>query len=159
MKSPLGALLQIKEVKAEDASRLARSKRELAEAAQLNTDTAIRKVQESFSTLTDRQDRVYAEIIGRVVTLDDLEETKSRVFEIDREHGKLIDSEIRARHIQAEAEEERDRSADQYRTSRRILQKYQVLTEAECEAAAARAEWLEEIELEDLCGRRPRSAE
>jgi Type III secretion protein YscO len=152
MKSPLFTLLRVKQLKEEQALKDAKAKREAAARAAEATEAARKKARASAATLEERQDAVYRNIIGRVIKLDDIEDTKGRVVQIEKEHGKLVDAETRCAHVQAEAETARDTAAQRHRQSVKDVDKYVLLADGERAEALASEENREEIEIEDLFG-------
>jgi hypothetical protein len=150
MKSPLTVLLRVKKLKEEQALKDANAKREAASRAAEETARAEVKVKESRSTLSSREDCEYQRIIGQVVTLVDIDDTKARVVQIQKGHQKLVDAKERADHVQAEADAAREASIALHRRSLRSVDTYVLLTDRETAAREEEAERREELEIEDL---------
>ena len=155
MKSQLAVLLRIKTLKEEEQLRVANRKRvEAAEAARV-TGEAQARVEASLSTLTRREDLIYEAIIGKVVDLSEIEETKARVVDLQKGHEKLVDEKERRAHVQRRIEDERDAEILAHRRAVKAVDKYTLLTDAEKRDAQALVDAGEEIEIEDLfCKRR-----
>ena len=156
MSGELATLLRVKRLKEDRALQEAKAKREAALCAAEEADRARKIVEDSAATLPSREDAIYREILGKVVKLDAIEITKGRVVRLEKEHGKLVDAQDRAVHVQAKAEAEREEAIQLHRGAVRTRDKYVLLTDREREDIAAAAEYREEMEVEDLFGTRRR---
>ena len=150
MSGELTVLLRVKTLKEAKALREANAKRDAAERAAAEAEKARGTAAESEATMGTRQDAIYHEILGKIVNMTAIEITKSRVVQLEKDHGKLVDAQERAVHVHARAETERDDAIRQHRQSVKARDKYILLTDREREARDAAAEYREEIEIEDL---------
>lgn len=108
------------------------------------------RVDESQATLTRREDLIYDEIIGKVVDLTEIDDTKAKVTALQKSHSQLVDEQQRCAHVQRRIEDERDAQILAHRRALKAVDKYTLLTETEQREALAVSEAREEIEIEDL---------
>jgi hypothetical protein len=155
MKSQLAVLLRIKTLKEEEQLRVANRKRAEAIEAERATQEAQAQVDESKATLSQREDRIYDEIIGKIIDLSEIEDTKTKVVSLLKGHEQLVDEKDRRAHVQRRVEDERDAEIMAHRRALKAVDKYTLMTDTEKQEAQARAEAGEEVEIEDLfCKRR-----
>jgi hypothetical protein len=152
----LRVLLNVKTHREEQISRRVKQTNEEVRRAEEESRRAKDHVRRSKETLSSRYDDAYSEIIGKVVKLDDIEQTKAKVVRIDKDHDKLVDAETRAVHTRADKEKLRDQALVEHKSARATVEKYKILTERLSEAEATLAEKREEDELEDTSGSRRR---
>lgn len=155
----LKVLLRVKEVKEQQALRALNAKRRQLAEAKLAVETARAQMRASAATLSAREDAIYHTIMSHVVGLDEIEETKGRVQQLEAEHGKLVDAVERAIHVRDRLEKELADLIEVYRKTVKDRDKYVVLTNELAAELNAKAAERDEIEVEDLFGsRRRRSA-
>jgi hypothetical protein len=152
----LKVLLRIKELKEEQASRLVHAKRREVIDAVTATETADEKVRGNAATLPAREDEIYRGIIGRVVEYDEIEEAKSEMQVMEREHAKLVDAMERATHVHARLEKELVEAVHVHRKATKDRDKYIVLTDEVSSELRIQTDYREEAEVEDLFGTRGR---
>jgi len=150
MSNQLTILRRVKELKEERALIAVHVKREEAARAAAAADEARRREQESKTTLPKREDKIYDEIIGRVVDCDTIEETKARVLNLEKEHSRLIDAKERTEHVKARLDTELDAALREHRQAVKNKDKYVILTDELDREDAQRMIYKEEIEVEDL---------
>lgn len=146
----LTVLLRVKTLKEERALRDANVKREAAVHAAEADEQAQARVRESEATLSDREDAIYQGILGKVVDLDAIDDTKGRVVQLEKEHGRLVDVRERAAHVKARVDAELEAAAQLHRKSIKDRDKYILLRDEAKKNAEALSVYKEEIEIEDL---------
>ena len=146
-------LLRVKELKQDQAFRAMRTKRAQTEEARSATEKALGVVEKSARTLPTREDAIYAEVIGKVIDLGQIDETRGKVVQLEKDHARLKDAWERARHVEARLEKELETATDVYRQSTKVKDKYAILTEALKQEAAEIDTQREEAEVEDLFAR------
>jgi len=156
MSSALSVLLRVKALKEKEAMREASAKREAAAKAARAAEEAATKVRESEATLNSREDAIYERIMRKAVDLDAIEETKARVLELEKEHGKLVDTRERAVHVKARVDGELESARAAHRKCVRDCDKYVLLTEEETKQREETVLNKEETEIEDLFSTRRR---
>lgn len=150
MSGPVKIILRVKELKEKEAFRVLVRRRGEADKAREAADAARRLVEESAATLPAREDAIYREVIGKVINLGDLDETRGKVVVLEREHRRLADAMDRAVHLRASAEKQLAQAADHHKTALRTVDKYGILTEEIDRELQAAAVAKEEAEVEDL---------
>lgn len=146
-------LRRIKELRQEQAFRAMRAKRMEVEEAMRATQKALEIVDASAATLASREDAIYAEVLGRVVDLGGVDDTRGKVVQLEKEHARLKDDWERAAHVQARLEDELAAATDRYRQTTKAHDKYIIITDEmkkEIEELDGRRE---ETEIEDLYSR------
>lgn len=146
----LKTLLKVKSLKEDQALREANAKREAVRKAAEATERARASVRESERTLRDREDAIYNRILGKVVGLDAIDETKGRVIQLEKDHGALVDVQERAIHVEARTQTELEAAKEQHRKAVRDRDKYILLTEDAAKVLAAQDLYKEESEIEEL---------
>ncbi|HVB90002.1 MAG TPA: YscO family type III secretion system apparatus protein [Beijerinckiaceae bacterium] len=149
-------LLRVKTLKEEQALREANAKREAAAKAAEAAEEARKRVCESEATLKDREDAIYSDIMGKVVDLGAIDDTKGRVVLLEKEHGKLVDGEERATHVKARVDAELESATQLHRKSVRDRDKYILLTDEATKEIQDTALYKEENEIEELFSTRRR---
>lgn len=146
-------LLRVKELKQDQAFRAMQLKRGQVEDATKATERARETVNESQRTIRSREDAIYDDVLGQVVDLDALDQTRGRVVRLEQDHQGLKDAMERNKHVQHRLEGELDTATTQYKSAVRVRDKYVIITDemkAEIEAVAT---YKEEAEIEDLFSR------
>lgn len=146
-------LLRVKELKQDQAFRTMRAKRSQVEEAKTETERAHVVVEESAATMPSREDAIYADVIGRVIDLNEIDETRGRVVQLEKDHARLKDTWERARHVEARLENELETATDVYKQSTKVRDKYAILTDTLKHEAEQIVEQREEAEVEDLFAR------
>ncbi|WP_378940848.1 YscO family type III secretion system apparatus protein [Mesorhizobium sp. ANAO-SY3R2] len=146
-------LLRVKELKEEQAMRAMQAKRQQFDSAQRQRVSAEADVTESAATLPSRENAIYAEILGKIVDQDEIDQTKGRVVQLEKEHGALKDIAERCRHVEHRLEGELESATLAYRYAQKKRDKFQIVTDDLVSAAAVEAEHREEVEVEDLFSR------
>ncbi len=150
MMSQMRVLLRVKTLKEKENFRAVNRKRqEVAEAAK-SVEAANARVEASRSTLPSREDAIYDEIIGQVVDLSAIEETKAKVVKLEKEHGVLVDELDRTKHVEARLKSELEARRADHRKSVKDKDKYVILTDEQQREADMIVSAKEEIEVEDL---------
>lgn len=155
-------LLRIKELKQDQAFRTMRGKRTQAEEAKAETERALTIVEESAATMPAREDAIYAEVLGKVIDLGGIDETRGKVVQLEKDHARLKDTWERARHVEARLEKELETATDLYRQATKVRDKYTILTDTLKQEAEEIVKQREEAEVEDLFSRprqRPHDAD
>jgi hypothetical protein len=150
MIAQLKTLLRVKELKQEQAFRAMQAKRSEVDEAQQQTERARFAVQESASTLGQRKDAVYADVLGAVVGMRDLDETRDKIVRLDQEHVALKDAMERAAHVQHRLEQELESAALHHRKAVKATDKYAIISEELVREADEQAILTEEMEIEEL---------
>jgi accessory colonization factor AcfC len=153
MISQMAMLLRIKELKQEQAFRAMRSKRQQVEDAMRETEHAREVVSRSAATMSAREDAIYADVVGRVVNLGEVDEVRGKVVLLEKEHARLNDAWERAKHVEARLEGELETATVRYRQSTKVHDKYVIITDAMRQEAADVLNQREEVEVEDLFAR------
>jgi hypothetical protein len=152
-------LLRLKELKQDNAFRAMRAKRTEVEDAKSVTTRARETVEQSAATLDSRENAIYADIIGKVVDLDAIDDTRGRVVQLEKDHVKLTDALERATHVQDRLEKELDSATQVYNQATQQRDKYNIITDDMKLQAIAVADQREEVEIEDLFARSKRRLE
>lgn len=150
MSRQLKVLLRIKTLKEEEQLRVANRKRAEAAEADRLTREAQARVEASFATLAQREDLIYEEILGKVIDLAAIDDTKAKVVALQKSHARLVDEKERCAHVQQRIESERDAQIAEHKRALKDVDKYILLTETAKQEALAAADAMEEIEIEDL---------
>jgi hypothetical protein len=146
-------LLRVKELKQEQAFRAMRAKREQVADAKTATERAQDVVDESAATLPSREDAIYAQVLGRVVDLDAIDDTRGQVVQLEKDHARLTDALERAVHVEARLEKELESATTHYRQSTKVRDKYVIITDVLKQEAEDFMNQREEVEIEDLFAR------
>jgi hypothetical protein len=146
-------LLRIKELRQEQAFRAMRTKRAEVEQAVRETQEAHETVEASAATLPAREDAIYAEVLGRVIDPGEVDETRGKVVQLEKDHAALKDAWERAAHVQARLEGELEVVVDRYKQSTKARDKYVIITDDMKKEIEETANYREEAEVEDLFAR------
>jgi hypothetical protein len=149
-------LLRLKELKEQESARVVNVRRNALATATQDVEAAVASVAHSKATYSRREDGVYEGIIGRVVDLGAIEDTKAKVAALEKQHEILVDEAQRADHVKARAAADLDAAMAELRKSMKDKDKYVILTDELKHAAEEEASQKEEIEIEDLVGGRRR---
>lgn len=158
MTDPLLVLLKVKRLKEAQALKELAARRRAAEAAARETEAARERERDSARTLPIREDAIYARVMGEVLDLGRLDETRGEVVALERAHRRLCDDTERAVHVEARAREAMEAARKVRLERQRHVDKYVIITDvraAEREEAVERAE---EVEIEDQFSRPRRRA-
>lgn len=92
----LQSMLKIREMREDRAGTELTGARRARAVAEQERDAKRDKRREFEATKDERRDRVYAAVIGRVVSLDDLDDARAAVTRIDEEGMLLVEAENKA---------------------------------------------------------------
>jgi len=159
MNPQMTMLLRVKHLRQEEALRRFQVSQAAARAAQAVTEAAAVAVDESRRTMGAREDRIYDDILQRVVDPAELEETRGRVVRLQKEHDVLVDDRERALHVEARAMREADAANAAYRAAAMVHDKYKIITDEIAEAHRRESDHREEVDMEDTFRHAPRSLE
>lgn len=154
----MSVLLRLKTLKEEQALRALQVKRRQVAEGESAVERAERGVAESAATLATREDAIYADILGRVVDLGALDDTRGRVVDLEKGHAALKDVAERAAHTLHRLNGELDGAVQHHRAATRTRDKYTVLRDDLREQAEAEAALKEENEVEELFAKRRKEA-
>jgi hypothetical protein len=153
MSDPLQVLLTVKRLKEAQALKELAARRREAEAAASERERVRAIELESQRTLSHREDAIYAKVIGEILDLGQLDETRGAVVALEREHQKLRDDSERAIHVEARARDAVDKARRVRAERQRHVDKYLILTEVRAAERDAAIELAEEVEIEDQFSR------
>lgn len=153
MMAQVKTLLRVKELKCDQALREMQVKRRRLEEAQHACRQAQARVEESLATYAQREEAIYAGIMGEVIDIDDIDETHAQVVQLEKDHTRLTDALERARHVEARLQAELEAATARYFEALRILDKFSTVAEEMQREEEAAAEHREEVEVEDLTAR------
>lgn len=146
-------LLRVKQLKCDQALRDMQIKRQRLDEARDQCRQAQAKVEESLASYAQREDAIYAAILGEVVDVDDIDETHAQIVQLEKDHTRLTDALERARHVEARLQGELEAATAKYFEALRILDKFSMLAEEMQREEETLAEHREETEVEDLFAR------
>ena len=150
----LESLVKIR-LRREDAARgeLAAAQLKVAEA---KNELEARKndLVEFERTKEERRDRIYATVIGRTVTADDLALARDGVSRIDDEGNLKADNVVRAEGVLKDRQDEAVAAREGFVLATKNRMKIDEHRESHLRAEAAWAEQRQEIELEDITGKK-----
>ncbi|WAJ30520.1 type III secretion system stalk subunit SctO [Antarcticirhabdus aurantiaca] len=146
-------LVRVKELKQDQAFRALQAKRSQHAAAVAATARARAAVVESAATYGAREDAIYAEVLGRVVGLDGVDDVHARVKQLERDHQILKDGVERCIHVEARLAGEVEAALATYQGAVKIRDKFVLITDELVSVAAAEADAKEENEVEELFSR------
>ena len=150
----LESLMKIR-VRREDAARgeLVAAQQRVAQA---QNERAARKndVLEYERTKEERRDRIYAAVIGRTVTADDLAMAREGVSRIDDEGNLKADNVLRAEGVLKDRQLEAETARDGFVLATKNKMKIAEHRENHLRDEAAWADRRQEIELEDFTGKK-----
>ncbi|MBB3950320.1 type III secretion system stalk subunit SctO [Aureimonas jatrophae] len=146
-------LLRVKDLKQDQAFRELQRRRAAVREAEEETRQAEAAVAESQRTMETREDAIFADILGRVVDLAEIDATHGRVVALVREHTVLTDTRERAVHVEARLRDEAETQSGVYQAAVKVRDKYTILTDDLVQARDAERAMAEEIEIEDMFSR------
>jgi len=158
MIAQLKVLLRVKNLKLDQALRAMLVKRQQHEAAVAATARARAALAESEATYAAREDAIYTEILRMVVDQGEVDETRGRVVQLEKDHMALKDDVERALHVEARVESELDAAVARYNHAMRVRDKFAIITDDVKRELEAVQEAREEIEIEDLFSKRRKQA-
>lgn len=150
----LKVLLRVKTLKEEQALRALQAKRRQVEEGRAAEQRARAVEEASRATLGSREDAIYDGIIGKIVSPEALDDTRSAVVTLEQDHARLTDATERAVHVLARLNTELDSSSAAFRFAAKVKDKYTLVLGDACEKADAAASLAEENEVEELFGGR-----
>lgn len=149
-------LLRVKELKESQAFRTVQLKRRQVEEGKATVEQASDVVQDSKRSYASREDAIYGEILGQVVALDALDDTRGKVVSLEQSHARLVDALDRATHVLDRLDKELDAAKDAHKAASKQKDKYGIITEDMRRKAASEADRKLEGEVEELFGSRRR---
>lgn len=150
----LKVLLRVKSVKEEQALRALQAKRRQVEDGKVAVASARKREADSKATLSRREDAIYDAILGQVVDLDALDDTRAAVVTLEKDHARLTDNVERAVHVLSRLDKELEGSITSHRFASRVKDKYTLLLDDAREKAETASSVAEENEVEELFGTR-----
>lgn len=153
MTQELKILLRVKKLKEDQAFREVQVKRQQLITAEAATEGAKEIVSQSEAALPKKEDAIYKEILGRVIKLIDLEDTKAKVVKLQKDHSRLVDDLERAKHVEHRVSGELDTARENHAFCTKVRTKYEILKEEADIIQQATDESREEAEVEDLFSR------
>jgi hypothetical protein len=150
----LESLMKIR-VRREDAARgeLTAARLKVAEAKK-DLEARRNDLSEYERTKEDRRDRIYAAIIGRAVSADDLALAREGVSRIDDEGNLKADNVLRAEGVLKDRQQEAETAREGLVQATKNRMKIDAHRESHLSEEAAWAERRQEIELEDFTGKK-----
>ncbi len=143
-------LLRIKMLRADRAEEEQRRRRALLAAALGAAQAAERALQDWRVEMPRREEAIYAEVIGRVVSRDALDDVKERVVQL-RAHERLLEQRLEdAQRAVHEAEKAAEEAAARALRARRDVSKFEEIIAVLRRAGLAEAERREDLELEEF---------
>ncbi|MEL6337526.1 MAG: YscO family type III secretion system apparatus protein [Pseudomonadota bacterium] len=150
----LRTLRRIKKMREEKAMAAFLAARDSVRAAEALRDRAQAAVDESALTLRDREQACFTPILGKPVEQADIDEAKHNAAEVEAEHQRLIDRVARAEHVIVERKQAMEEARIAHKQAEQAVDKVDILIEEEMAEVTREAEAKEEVELEDLAGRK-----
>ena len=150
----LESLMRIR-VRREDAARgeLTAARLKVSE-AEMELKARENDLSEFERTKDERRDKIYAAIIGRTVTADDLALAREGVSRIDDEGNLKADNVLRAEGVLKERRTEAETAREGFIAATKNRMKIDEHRESHLRDEAVRAERRQEIELEDFTGKK-----
>ncbi len=143
-------LCRVKKLREDSLFRALQLKRRELKKAVLAVEKLTIDVQNSDETLPARINDVYNTIMLQVVDVDDIDETKTKVINLQEDHQRIVDRLERAIQIKIRLEKEMEEASTTYHVAQRNREKFdRIRTDLESEAAIA-FEQKEESEIEEL---------
>ena len=151
---PLQPMLRIRETRVDRSlSELVRARRVRAEAERVR-DEKHQKVLDYESTREERRDRIYATVIGKTVSREDLDRTREAVKSVDEEGVLLAQDESRAQQTLEERTEEAKKAKRDFVIAERNKEKIVMHREIWEEEDLHERQRAEDLELEEFTGHR-----
>lgn len=149
-------LLRLKRLKEEQALRAVQAKRREVAEGEAALGEARTIVAASAATLPAREDAIYRAILGTVVELDALDDTRGAVVALLQGHARLEDAAARAAYVLHRLEGELKEDVLVHSRATRMTQKYTLVRDDLVGAAADAATLAEENEVDEMFGNRRR---
>lgn len=150
MMDQIKMLLRVKQLKEEQAFRTVNVKRQQVVVARQQVEAAERAIADSAAELPAKEAAVWAEIMRRVIALDDIDTVKLKIKTLQDAHQRLVDAGARARHVLARAENELAEAVATHKQAVKTRDKYVVLRDDVVAEFQALQDQKEEAEVEDL---------
>lgn len=147
-------LLRVKELKEEQAFRALEAKRRQVQEGKAAVAQARAAADASKATLASREDAIYEKVLGQIVDLAALDDTRGAVVRLEQDHTRLTDAVERASHVLARLDGELVVTTTAHRGAVKVKDKYTILTDDLREKADAAATLAEENEVEEMFGTR-----
>lgn len=150
MMNQIKTLLRVKQLKEEQAFRTVNVKRQQVVVARQQLQAAEQAIAASAAELPAKEAAVWAEIMRRVIALDDIDTVKLKIKSLQDAHQRLVDAGARARHVLARAETELSEAVAAHKQALKTRDKYIVLRDDAVAEFQALQDQKEEAEVEDL---------
>ena len=159
MSYPLQAMLKIR-ITREDraATELTHARRE-RDTAERTRDEKQEKLRKFEETKEERRDRVFATVLGRTVTRDDLDQTREAVQSIDEEGLLLAEDERKAEAVLEEKTREAQSAKVRYVAAGKNREKIEIHRASWEDEDRRERERAEDLELEEFTGRKTEEEE
>jgi hypothetical protein len=153
----LKMLLKVKKLKEAEALKLMQMQRVKEREARSAAARSRIIVEENAATLEPRSDALYAEIMGKTIDLNCLDELKLRLIGMQKDHDRLKDKLQRDELAHEKADSALKLAIRDHDERVRASQKYEILTDDLMGTIIRQREHAEEAEIEDRVtrGRRP----
>jgi tetratricopeptide (TPR) repeat protein len=155
----LRTLLKIKERKEDEALRNVQLRRRALSEAEEDLLKAIEAERESLRTYPAREDAIYDSIMGVLVKQEKIDEMKSKLAALARQHQELVDDVTRMQQVVARRKSELAEAIEQYNKARRVKEKYVLILEKMATEALLAEDMREEGEVEELFAKAPKKLE
>ena len=129
----------------------ARAARALAERELKETTSERERFEE---TKEERRDRIFAAVVGRVVTMDELDQARSAIGRIDEQGMLLAEAEHRAEHLLEQREEETEAARVRFSEASKNKAKIDQHRAAWEEEDRKMQEMLADAEMEEFTGKK-----
>ena len=143
-------LQNVKQLREDKALRALQTARAEVERAKARLRNAREAAEESGRTLPAREAQLYAEIMQRIVGLDDVDLVKERVLALMEDHQRMLDKVTRAQDHVKRSEDAAEKARTEYRAKQADTEKINTITAEMTAQAALAAVAAEETEIEDL---------
>lgn len=150
MMNQIKTLLRVKQLKEEQAFRTVNVKRQQVIVARQQLEAAERAIADSAAALPAKEAAIWAEIMRRVIALNDIDTIKLKIKALQDAHQRLVDAGARARHVLARAETELADAITAHKRAIKTRDKYIVLRDDVVAEFQALQDHKEEAEVEDL---------
>lgn len=146
-------LHRVKQLREEKCQRSVQAKRAEVNAAEQAFRQARKKAEENRTVMVEREQRIYAPLVGKVVAVPKIEIAKEKVVELQRQHQQLVDAVKRAEHILESVKNELNVLRKEHREAIIVRDKYQMTKEGLEAAHNMALEAKEEQEIEEMYAR------
>lgn len=154
MAYPLQSMLRIREMREDRAATdLTRARMARAEAERVRDEKHESRMKFE-DTREERRDRIFATVIGRPVSLDELNQTRQAVQSIDEEAMLLLEAERKAENTLQEKTNEAEGARVRYVVAGINKEKIELHKDVWSEEERVERERAEDLEMEEFTGRK-----